>query len=256
MPGEQEVRTVREAVGIFHQADDLQNAIDELLTSGFHRAELSLLASEQAVDEKLAHRYKKVAALADDPTVPRAVYVSPEAIGGSQGGLIGGLMYVGAAVAGGAIVASGGTLLAAVSAAAMAGGLGGFIGAILAKWVGDHHAQYLQDQIDRGGLLLWVRTQDAGDEKRAIEVLRKHSGTEVHVHAFPITISDIRDASGKNTKMKRSKYELEKELDRQLEETFPASDPLKITRSRPMEEASQAVSETSANDNRERGGRS
>ena len=95
-------------------------------------------------------------------------------------------MYVGAAVAGGAIVVSGGTLLAALSAAAMTGGLGGFAGAILAKWVGDHQAQYLQDQIDRGGLLLWVRTQDVDDEKRAVEILRKHSGTEVHVHALPV----------------------------------------------------------------------
>lgn len=186
MLAEQEVLTVREAVGIFDRADDMQAAIDELLTSGFHRAELSLLASEQAVDQKLEQQYKKVAALADDPTVLRTAYVSPEAIGGAQGGLIGGLMYVGAAVAGGAIVVSGGTLLAALSAAAMTGGLGGFAGAILAKWVGDHQAQYLQDQIDRGGLLLWVRTQDVDDEKRAVEILRKHSGTEVHVHALPV----------------------------------------------------------------------
>lgn len=186
MLAEQEVLTVREAVGIFDQADDMQAAIDELLTSGFDRAELSLLASEQTVDQKLRHQYKKVAALADDPTVLRTAYVSPEAIGGAQGGLIGGLMYVGAAVAGGAIVVSGGTLLAALSAAAMTGGLGGFAGAVLAKWVGDHQAQYLQDQIDRGGLLLWVRTQDVDDEKRAVEILRKHSGTEVHVHALPV----------------------------------------------------------------------
>src|SRR5205807_1274853 len=93
---EQEARTVREAVGVFDRSEDLQDAIDELLSSGFDRAELSLLASEHAVEEKLGHRYEKVAALADDPTVPRAAYVSIEAIGGAEGGLIGGLMYVGA----------------------------------------------------------------------------------------------------------------------------------------------------------------
>ena len=38
----------------------LQSAIDELLSSGFHRAELSLLASEHAVVEKLGHQYTKV----------------------------------------------------------------------------------------------------------------------------------------------------------------------------------------------------
>ena len=45
--------TLREAVGVFTSADDLQEAIDELQSSGFHRAELSLLANEEAVNEKL-----------------------------------------------------------------------------------------------------------------------------------------------------------------------------------------------------------
>lgn len=238
MSVKQEALAVREAVGIFDRADDLQSAIDELLTSGFHRSEVSLLASEQAVDQKLGHQYKKVAALADDPTVLRTAYVSPEAIGGAQGGLIGALMYVGAAVAGGAIVVSGGTLLAAISAAAMTGGLGGFIGAILAKWVGDHQAEYLQDQIDRGGLLLWVRTQDVEDEKRAVEILSKHSGTEVHIHALPIADVDAQTAD-EGTMMNARRQEIEDELDRQLEETFPASDPVKITRSRPTKPASR-----------------
>lgn len=187
MPTEQESRPVREAVGVFHSSEDLQDAIDELLSSGFHRAELSLLASEPAVEEKLGHRYEKVSALADDPTVPRAAYVSTEAIGGAEGGLIGGLMYVGAGVAIGAVVASGGTLAALVAAATLAGGAGGLIGTMLAKWVGDHHADYLQEQLDRGGLLLWVRTWNVEDEKRAGDILKKHSGVDVHVHTLPAT---------------------------------------------------------------------
>jgi hypothetical protein len=182
---EQEARTVREAVGIFNSPGDLQGAIDELLSFGFDRAELSLLASRHAVEEKLGHRYEKVSALADDPTVPRAAYVSTEAIGGAEGGLIGGLMYVGAAAAAGAVVTAGGTLAAAIAATVLAGGAGGLIGSILAKLVGDHHAHYLQEQMDSGGLLLWVRTWDAEDEKRAVEILTMHSGGDVHVHALP-----------------------------------------------------------------------
>jgi hypothetical protein len=156
MPTEQETRSVPEALGIFHSPEELQSAIDELLSSGFDRSELSLLASEVAVEE-LGNRYRKVRDLADDPAVPRAVYVSTEAIGGAEGALIGGLMYVGAAVGAGAIVASGGTLAAAITGVALTGGAGGLIGLILAKFVGDHHAHHLQEQIDRGGLLLWVR---------------------------------------------------------------------------------------------------
>jgi hypothetical protein len=179
---EKDADVVREAVGIFHKSDELQNAIDELLSFGFHRAELSLLASEEAVEEKLGHQYERVRALADDPAAPRAAYVSTEAIGDAKGGLIGGLMYVGAVAATGAIVASGGTLATAIAAAVVAGGTGGLIGSVLAKWVGDHHAHYLQNQIEHGGLLLWVRTWTPADEERAVAILRKHAGDDVHVH--------------------------------------------------------------------------
>jgi hypothetical protein len=175
----------REAVGIFHSPDELQGAIDELLSSGFHRAELSLLASESAVVEKLGHLYTKVDGLADDPEVPRAAYVAGEDIGDAEGGIIGGLVYVGATVAAGAAMASGGTLLAVTAGAALAGGAGGLVGSVLAKWVGDLHAHHLQEQIDRGGLLLWVRARDPAREARAIEILERNSADEVHLHGVP-----------------------------------------------------------------------
>ena len=185
MPIDQMPNTIREAVGVFHRSEDLQSVIDELLSSGFHRAELSLLASEHAVKEKLGHRYDKVDSLADDPAVPRAAYVSTEAIGDAQGGLIGGLAYVGATVATGAIVASGGTLAAVIAAAVVTGGAGVFVGSILAKWLGSHHANLLQEQLDKGGLLLWVRTGTREYENRALEIFEKHSASHAHIHTFP-----------------------------------------------------------------------
>ena len=59
--------TIREAVGVFASANDLQAAIDELLSSGFHRAELSLLASEEAVNERLGSGFANARAVEDDP---------------------------------------------------------------------------------------------------------------------------------------------------------------------------------------------
>ena len=107
---EQEISTVREVVAIFKRSEELQSAIDELLSSGFHRAELSLLARERAVVKDLGHRYANTSELADDPHVPRAAYVSTEAIGGAEGAVVGALMYVSAIAAGGAIFVSGGTV--------------------------------------------------------------------------------------------------------------------------------------------------
>lgn len=175
---------VREAVAVFDTAQTLQNAIDELLSSGFHRAELSLLASEADVVSKLGHKYCKSSELEDEPSVPRVAYVSTEAIGDGQGAAIGALAYVGAGLLMGPVAAAGGTLAALVGAAALGGGTGGLAGTWLAKLLGDQHAQRIQEQLDHGGLLLWVRTWDAEDESRAVEILNNHSGRDVHVHSL------------------------------------------------------------------------
>lgn len=182
---------LREAVGVFSNTNDLQEAIDELLSSGFHRAELSLLADEVAVNEKLKDRYASAVAIADDAAVPRTAYVSPEALSDAQGGIVGGLMYAGAVVAGGAVIISGGPIVTALVAATLIGSAGGIVGALLAKWLGDIHANYLQAQIGHGGLLLWVRTRDAEAEKRAADILKRHSSSDVHVHGVPSDISKI-----------------------------------------------------------------
>jgi hypothetical protein len=98
---------------------------------------------------------------------------------------VGGLVYVGATIAAGAVVVSSRTILAAVVAATLAGGASGVIGAIMAKGRGDKHAHYLQAQIDHGGLL-WVRTRDTKAEERAAEILKRHSLRDVHVHTLSL----------------------------------------------------------------------
>ncbi len=173
----------REAVGVFGDAETLQGAIDELLTSGFGRIDLSFLANEEAVEEKLGHAYKRTESLEDEPGVPRTVFVSTESIGDAEGALISTPLYVAAVAATGIVVATGGTFAAAVAAAAIAGGLGAAVGAVLAGLVGHHHAEYLNNQLEHGGLLLWVRTCDAEHEKRAQEILEKNSAHDVHIHS-------------------------------------------------------------------------
>lgn len=175
---------LREAVAVFERESDLQAAIDELLSHGFDRAEISLLASQQAVEQKLGHKCPKVVQLEDDPEAPRTAFVSTETLGDAEGSLIGGPFYVAATAAVGAILVSGGGLAAAITGAAVAGGAGAAIGAVLANFLGKHHADHVAEQIEQGGLLLWVRTWDTKDETNAIEILRRHSGKDVHVHSI------------------------------------------------------------------------
>ena len=185
MPDRLEGETIREAVGLFNAIDTLQDAIDDLMTSGFDRSELSLLAPERTVEAQLGHKYRKTAELEDDAGIPRRSYISTESLGSAEGGLVGALLYVGAVAAAGAVVASGGTLAAVITGAALAGGVGGAIGSALARIVGDQHARRLAEHLDHGGLLLWVRTWNPAREDLATEILKRHSGHDVHIHAVP-----------------------------------------------------------------------
>jgi len=175
----------REAVGIFHDEKSLRSAANALMISGFDRSYLSLLASDKAVDQKLGHHYDRVAELEDDPDVPTQAYVGSDSRAEAQGAIVGGLVYVGAIASIGAIVASGGTMAAALIGAVVAGGADGALGTVLARLLDTRHAANLETQLQHGGLLLWVRTPDIEHEQRAVDILKQHGAEDVHVHTLP-----------------------------------------------------------------------
>jgi len=175
----------REAVAVFRDVAELEAVIDELEESGFDRAEISLLANERAVEEKLGHYYDKPAEIEDDPEAPRVAYVSKESLGAAEGALIGGPLYVAAVTAAGLAIAAGGPLAVAAAAAAAGGGAGALIGTFLAGYVSQQHSRHIEEQLEHGGIVLWVNLRDARHEERALHVLRKHAAGDVHVHEVP-----------------------------------------------------------------------
>jgi hypothetical protein len=175
----------REAVGVFHDEKSLQSAVDELLLAGFDRSHISVLAGQRAVEEKLGRLYTRVDELEDDPTVPTRPHVSCDSRAEGKAALTGGLIYVGAVAAGGAIILSGGTVAAGIIAAALAGGTGGAIGAYLGRLFERRHSRTLHEQLEHGGILLWVRTRDPRCEALAVDILRRNGAEDVHVHDLP-----------------------------------------------------------------------
>jgi outer membrane lipoprotein SlyB len=95
---------------------------------------------------------------------------------------VGSLTYLPAVLAAGTVVASAGIVAAAITGTAIGGAL---IGTVLARWLGQHHAEHLSEQLEHGGLLLWVRTHNKEQEKTAQRILLAHAGTGVHLHQFP-----------------------------------------------------------------------
>lgn len=175
---------VREAVGIFDGIEPLQAAVDALSLAGFERHELSLMADDAVVRRAIGHDFTSVDEVKDDPKVPRQPYVAPEEVGTAEGAAVAIPGYVGAVIATGAILATGGTALAAILGAAAAGAGGGALGSILARWVGDkwHRAQH---HLEKGGILLWVNLRDEAHERKAVEILSRHTLKPVEIHELP-----------------------------------------------------------------------
>lgn len=183
-PGRQ--RNMPEAVAVFDTADALYAAIDELQMAGFNRSEISMLADEKTVEEKLGDQFWRAERLTDEPDAPRVPYTSEESIGTAKGALLGVPAYIAAVVTAGALITPAGSMLTAIVGATVAGGAGAALGAMLARMFGQSHAEYLQNQIARGGLLLWVRTPTKDDEDKALEILRRCSGRDAHVHGWTV----------------------------------------------------------------------
>src|SRR3546814_3678950 len=70
----------REAVGIFHSSIGLQDAIDELLSSGFHRSELSLWRRNRRVERSSGTRIPGLKVLAEVSVFPAATLSRTECL--------------------------------------------------------------------------------------------------------------------------------------------------------------------------------
>lgn len=176
---------IREAVGIFFNADHLREAIKDLLSSGFEPEELGLLASEQVVERSLGDLYARTNENVDSPQAPAIAFIGRESSGETATTLRGSLFFVGTSGAMGAVVASsavlGGALLAAIG-----GVVGvGLVGALVASIIHQSDAEYLQQQVDEGRMLLFVRIPDSAREQQAMNILTGHSGVDVKMYEVP-----------------------------------------------------------------------
>lgn len=173
---------VREVVGVFDHEDKLEAAIDSLLSAGFDRAEISLLADASDVSRKLGYDDWTARTLEDDPRTPTIAYVSDQSRGEGEGAVLSVPMYIIGATAAGVTAAAGGPLAIALAATAAGVGAGAAIGAALAHLIGQHHVDHIEEQLQHGGLLIWVRAWNQEDEIRAREILEAKGARDVHVH--------------------------------------------------------------------------
>ena len=117
--------------------------------------------------------------------LPRRGWIEPETRMQGRGALAATLGYLGAVTAVALTFSAGGAPVAAIGGAVFGAGAGAGLGAVLGRLFDDRLARQFQDQIQRGGILVWVNCRDGSAKSRAIPVLERHGAQAVHDHRPP-----------------------------------------------------------------------
>lgn len=172
---------VREVCGVFSNVDDLQEAIRDLEGTAFPRQDISVMGARGELEEVFGARTVPPEFAMDNADTPRQAPARPEEETIGKAALVGGGAYVGAM----GLALAAGAIAFPVAGAAIIGGLGGgVLGGILTKLLGDVETRHIHEQVERGGLLLWVQTPDENKEDVAMRIMSMHGARSVHAHTI------------------------------------------------------------------------
>jgi len=155
-------------VGVFHDRDDAQDAINALRDAGFAPDDISVLARDR----------DQAGALAEDTGTEAGAGAATGALtGGLLGGVAGWLVGIGAlAIPGIGPIIAAGPIAAALGGAALGAAGGGIIGALTGAGIPEDEARWYDEQFQGGGILVTVNTRGRYDE--ATSVMREYGGRD------------------------------------------------------------------------------
>jgi hypothetical protein len=159
-------------IGVFSTIADADRAVQSLLDAGFTKDQISVICSDPA---KEAHfkRFEK--------EEPAGTYTLPASVtGGAIGAALGGLTALTGVVATGGI-----GLIGAGAIAAWAGGIfGGLIGAMSTRGVERETANYYDQAVIQGKIL--VAAEDHGPDQQARLAAAAHALAEAGAEPLPL----------------------------------------------------------------------
>lgn len=173
---------VREAVGVFHDPAALDAAVDALGASGFDRASISVLATGAKAKDRIDRYYRLASDIEDCDKVPRAAFASRASRAEGDAALVGVPLYIGGFAGAAAVAATGGALALAVAATIAGAMAGGGLGALLATAIERRHMARVREQLEKGGLVVWVNVPRPDAETRALAILAEAGAHDIHVH--------------------------------------------------------------------------
>lgn len=176
---------VREAVGMFDDIGAVHDCIEDLQSNGFDRSDITMLSRLQVIGDASTLPINNTEQTEDSPTAFRGPIVEPESVGDAQGALLGAPIYVLTLCGAGISAAFGLTTAMLLTVSAIAGFVGIGLGVLLVSLLRKRQSGYYQQQLEHGGIPLWIHTSDPEHERRAIEALTQNRAHDVHIHDLP-----------------------------------------------------------------------
>ena len=166
-------------VGVFHNQEKADAAVEELYDSGFSHDQIGVVARSDVGTGDWSDPTTRTGGAVDadhDGSGAEEGAVAGAAVGAGVGGLWALGIAAGALPAIGPVIA-GGILASLLASAALGAAAGGLVGALVGLGVPEEEAQYYEEEFRSGRILVTVRANGRVEEAR--EILLSHGAVGV-----------------------------------------------------------------------------
>lgn len=163
-------------VGVFESVDSFSSALEKLVAAGYRRSDISVLGGHQSIIDHFG-TLPSVDELADRMDTPRDSLESHETLGDVVRFLSDSLAVIAQIGSAAAAFAVGGPIGVSTGAAVETeDNLGGFLNRIS----DEHWHHRLEQSVQDGGIICWVRADNADAAKKAEDILAVAGGEHIH----------------------------------------------------------------------------
>jgi hypothetical protein len=173
--------TVREVTGALPSHAMADATVDDLLLSGFDRADIDILAVGEPLRKQIGDDPGAALEIANVPDPPGQPFTAPEDVAGIYAtliGVVGGLCALMGALG---AIAAGWRTVPTFIAALVAGAIGCATAAMIAWWLGWRWPEP-SSPAEGDPTVLWVHVSTPESEQKALRILESHGATGVRVH--------------------------------------------------------------------------
>jgi hypothetical protein len=153
--------------GIFTARESAEQAVEDLIESGYSRDDISLLMSDTTQGREFA--------VGKATKAPEGA-ATGATIGGVLGAIAAGLVAFGTISVPGLALVAAGPVVAALAGLGAGAATGGLAGALIGLGIPEHEAKFYKEEIARGGILVGVYAHD--DRVREAKETLQAAGAE------------------------------------------------------------------------------